>query len=203
MIQRVFIIFVAGTMGVAIYSLAWRYVAMGLIPSLALGSALIAVCSAAFGQKDYNKAKIGMNYAVKLALVVCIALSGFLILFADQLIILVTYSESMIELRPMLAWALRAFCIIIPFYAMINLGSSILQTVRKSKKATVAVLMINALKLALMSVACLYSYEAIFLALILSNVVGGIFMITWAYREVRKYGKTLMGPRDVDAMITP
>jgi len=197
MLQRIFIIFVAGTMGVAMYSLAWRYIALAVIPATAISSALITVCSASFGQRDFKKAKIGMDYALKLAVAICVCLAMLIFMFADQLVILMTYSESMIDLRPILAWSLRAYCIIIPFYALISLGSSILQTVRMSKKATIAVLLINMLKLSLMGIGCMYSFEAIFYALIISNTMGGVLMITWAYAEVRRYGRAHIHPPEL------
>jgi putative MATE family efflux protein len=194
MIQRVFVIFVAGTAGVAVYSLTWRYVALAMIPAAALGSALIPVCSAAFGQRDPGKAKQGIGYAVRSAMIICSCLSVFIFIFADQLVLPFSYSESMEGLRPLLAWSLRAYCVIIPFYALIGLGSAILQTLRMSRKATSAVLAINAFKLSLLGVACLHSFEAIFYALIISNVAGGMLMIAWAHREVERYeGRSLGG----------
>ena len=187
LIQRVFIIFVAGTAGVAIFSLTWRYIAIAIIPSAALSSALIAVCSVALGQRNFKKAKAGVNFATKFSLIVCTIISVFVFIFADQLVILLSLSESMVELRPIMAWALRIYCLLIPFYAFKDLSSAILQSIRMSKKAALATLLINIMKLVLSGIASLYSFEAIFYSLIISNATGGILMVVWARKELKKY----------------
>ena len=76
---------VAGTDAVAVYSTGWRVVNIGMMPTLAISTALVSVVGANFGARRYENIRIAQRYSILLA-VVCAVIVGVLIyLFAAHL----------------------------------------------------------------------------------------------------------------------
>ena len=184
-LQRIFIIMGAGTIGVMLYNLPWRFVGLAVVPIEALGAAVIPVCSAAIGQRRYDKMFEGMRYSAKLALTILVGMSVFLFIFAEPLMSLFTYSDSMLEQKDMLVWTLRVYCLLIPPYGFYILGSSMLQALKRSLLATEIMMAWGVLKLILFFIACHYSFEAIIYALVFMHFLSGSVMMTVAFRTAR------------------
>ena len=163
MVQRIFVIACGGTSAAMFYNIPWRFVSISEVVSQAVGSALIPVCSAALGRKDFAKAETGFRYSLTLTMVVMTAIAAVLFVFADWVIIPFTYSESMVEFRPEFAHVLRIYALLIPFIGMIDIGSSILQSLRLAQISSV-------------------SLDAIYWSLFVAEVVGGLLML-WLARE--------------------
>ena len=192
MAQRVFFIVAAGTLGVMFYNIPWRYVALATVPISALGAAIIPICSASLGQRKPEKMDIAVRYSIKFTLIVSIAISAFIFIFADPLMDVFTYSESMAEQKGMLVWVTRMYCLLIPPYAFNMLGNSILQALKKSMLCTILVLAWGILKLACYAVASQYSFEAIIISfVILQYIIGGIMMYL-ALDQTKKRKKSIL-----------
>ncbi len=76
---------VAGTMGVAVFTSAWRAVMVGFVPVMAIAMSVTTVIGAAYGEKNIQKMKKGYYYSLRLgvlvetiALLVLVASSGLL-----------------------------------------------------------------------------------------------------------------------------
>ncbi|MGN1044543.1 MAG: MATE family efflux transporter [Candidatus Methanomethylophilaceae archaeon] len=189
-IQRIFVIMCAGTVGVTIFNIPWRYVAIGIVPALAIGAAMVPICSAALGCNDMAKAKVGFRYAVSLSMKVLIPISLAVFILADLLVIPFTLSPSMEVLRPQFVETLRIYSLIIPFYGMIEIGSAILQSLRMAQFAMLLSFLRNLLICAFFLVAYHYTMTEISLSLLLAEIIGGLGMIGIAYLAVHRRERT-------------
>ena len=99
MVQRIFVIACGGTSAAMFYNIPWRFVSISEVVSQAVGSALIPVCSAALGRKDFAKAETGFRYSLTLTMVVMTAIAAVLFVFADWVIIPFTYYLHAIVVR--------------------------------------------------------------------------------------------------------
>lgn len=185
-VQRVFVIICAGTVGVMIFNIPWRYVSIGVVPAIAICAAMVPICSAAMGQNDIDKAKVGFRYGTKLALGISIPLTVLVFVLAEPLMVPFTLEESMRVIRPEFVATLRIYALVIPFWCLIELGSAILQSLRKAQFAMVMSFLRNALICLFFVFACQYDMNAISLSMLLAEIIGGLSMYGIALYFVRK-----------------
>ena len=182
MVQRVFLVIAGGTLAIMLYNLPWRYVSLITLPSMALAAAMIPVCAAALGSRDIPKMKEGFRYSFRWSLVITVALSVVLFVFADYFAMIFTYEDSMKEIRPQLIWTIRWFAFFIPASCVRSFLSSALQSLKHSKDAMNINLIWSFIKLALFGAVCQYGFEAIIYALVFMNYFG-IVLSYWLYRR--------------------
>lgn len=187
MVQRVFVIACGGTQAAMFYNIPWRFVSLSEVISQAVGSALIPVCSAALGRRDADSARAGYRYSIHITMLTMVAIAAVLFVFADWVIIPFTYSPTMEELRPEFAHVLRIYAILIPFMGMIDIGSSILQSLRMAQISMFSSFARNLLIVALMFFASSVSLDAIYWSLVAAEIFGGCLMLWLARSGFRHY----------------
>ena len=186
MVQRVFFIIATGTIGIMLYNVPWRYVALGEVPINALGAALIPICAGALGQRMPEKVDSAISYSVKLTMGISLVIAVVMFVFAEPLISVFTTSESMAAEAERLTWVLRAYAILLPASCFTLLGNSILQALKKSLMVTILMFTWGILKLACYAVACQYSFEAILEVMIVLYYINAVVMMILARRELKK-----------------
>ena len=185
LIQRFLIVPVVGMMGIAFYNIPWRYVAVAMVISQAAGSALIPVCSAALGRNDNVKAETGYRYSFRITMVIMTVFAVIVFIFADYLVIPFSFSESMIQYRAEFAHGLRIYALFFPFMGMVDIGSSILQSLRMAQASMIMAFVRNAFLVVVMLFA--HSMDDIYWQLFATEVLGGLMMMGMAVHEFRKY----------------
>lgn len=98
---------------------------------------------------------------------------------AEYLVTAFTYSPDSAGLKPEMAKALRIYCMCLPFWGMIPLGSAMLQSLRKAQKSTLSAVIRNLMLIAFYAFASTISLEAIFWSFALVEVIGGTMMYLW------------------------
>ncbi|MCQ2085112.1 MAG: polysaccharide biosynthesis C-terminal domain-containing protein [archaeon] len=186
LIQRVFVIAVAGTVGVMWFNLPWRYIVLVAVPSDAITSALIPVCAAAYGQKRVDKMKESISYCLKITFATTLILSVILFIFADPLMSVFTTESTMQDNKEMLVWVLKTYSLALFPYAFGKLASAMLQSIKKALRSTKVTLIWAAIKLGLLAIASQFSFEAIIYAMVLSHYVNFVVMMYFAVKETRK-----------------
>lgn len=93
--------------------------------------ALIPVAAAAYGGNDRRKMKEALDYTLKIGVGVTAVLSVAMFVLSAPLISLFTVEESMSEWNWAFLWNMRAYCILLPLYAVQVVYSSILQAVKR------------------------------------------------------------------------
>ena len=195
MVQQIFVIACGGTTAAMFYSVPWRFVSLAQVVSQAVGSALIPVCSAALGGADIPKAERGYRYSFTVTMILMVGIAAVLFVFADWMIIPFTYSESMVEYRPVFAHVLRIYALLIPFIGMIDIGSSILQSLRLAQVSMFSSFARNILIVVMLFFASSVSLDAIYWSLVVAEVIGGALMLWLAKVGLKHYRRGRERPR--------
>lgn len=182
-LQRTFIIVAGGTNAVMFYNYAWRYIGLANLPAQATSSSMIPVSSAALGIRDVEKARTAYMYTLKLAVSCSAVGAAVMFVFADPLMSILTYEEDMAALRPEFAWTLMVGGLCAPLSAMMNVGSSMLQSMKKSKVSMYYYFLWMVLKLSMYAVACHYSFHALIWCMVIVHGIGGVCLLFLGKRE--------------------
>ncbi len=188
LIQRVFLIVAGGVNAVMFYNFTWRYIGLVNLPGRALDSAMVPVCSAAYGQSDLDKMNTAYKYTMKIVVGFGILAAAILFILAEPFIWVLTVEDSMAALRPEFIWTLRVSVFLIPFSALMGVGSSMLQALKKAKIPMNFYFIWGFVKLGMYAVAAygFRSFEWIIYSMVLVHVFGGVMLIWLANREFRK-----------------
>ena len=193
-LQRIFIIIAGGTNAVMFYNYSWRYIGVVTLPGRAVDTAMLPVCSSAYGQNDLEKMKVGYIYSIKLVVGFAVIAGGALFVFAEPLMSIMTTEESMHEVLGTFVWTLRVSCFLIPFSALMGVFSSILQTMKRAKIPMYFFIIWGFIKLGLYALAA-YGYfgidpfEGIIYSMVAVHVFGALCLGLFAYGEFSKLKK--------------
>ena len=193
LLQRVFLIVAGGTNAVMFYNYSWKYIGLVNLPGRAYDNAMVPVCASAYGQRDLSKMKEGYHYTVKMVLIFGLIFTAVLFVFSEPLMVILTYEESMEVLRPQFVWTLRVSAFLIPFVALMGIGSSMLQSMKKSRVSMYYYFIWGFIKLGLYAIAayCFHSYELIIYSMVAVHVFGGFCLLYLAHFEYCKIEESL------------
>ena len=186
-VERYFVIICAGSFGSVLFSIPWNYVTLCCVISMAIAAAMIPVCSASLGQNRPEKAKEAFLHGAKLCLVAMVAVDILLFVFADIFVTPLTMSESMMAHKSEFVEVLRIYCLFIPFVGMIDLGSAMLQALRKAKISMWSSLLRNIILISMFALTCHTTLNTMFLCLALAEIIGGLMMLflaAYIFREM-------------------
>ncbi len=186
MFQSFFVIASGGILALMYFNLVWKFVSASQVLSRSVGSALIPVCSAALGEGDKEKAREGYRYSMDTTLFWMTVIAAALFVFADVAVMPFTYAPSMAEHRDGFAHVLRIYALMIPFAGMLDVGSSILQSLRKSQISALTNFARNCLALVLLCFCGSISPDAIYWSLVLAEAFGALAMLGLAKIAVKR-----------------
>ncbi|MGN1044874.1 MAG: MATE family efflux transporter, partial [Candidatus Methanomethylophilaceae archaeon] len=186
LLQRIFIIAASGTVGVSLFNVPFKYVNLCMCPCEAIGMAMVPVTAAAYGQNDLMKMKEGMRYALGFALGISFVMVMIMTVMSEPMVMVFTGEESMHAYKAEFLWNLRMYALILPFFTIQVLCSSILQAIKRSMKPLQLTTVLGVVKLMMFWIASYYDYRAITMALILNYVYSALFMAILARRALRK-----------------
>ena len=156
-------------------------------PRRGLGHYFFKQVAAALGGADIPKAERGYRYSFTVTMILMVGIAAVLFVFADWMIIPFTYSESMVEYRPVFAHVLRIYALLIPFIGMIDIGSSILQSLRLAQVSMFSSFARNILIVVMLFFASSVSLDAIYWSLVVAEVIGGALMLWLAKVGLKHY----------------
>jgi len=132
-----------GTDAVAIYSAGWRIFNLIMIPSIAIGAAVVPICAAAYGGRDNQKVKAAFLYSVKLSVMTMLLLATALFVLAGVAAVIFTYSDDMSGLHDDITLFIRISCSFLPFVGFGILSSSLFQALGMGTKALLSTVFRN------------------------------------------------------------
>lgn len=97
-----------------------------------------------------------------------------------------TYNPDMEALRPQMVEALRIYCMFLPAYVLIPVCSSMLQAMMMPNRSVICAVVRNLLLIILYVIAAQYSLTAIFWAVFIGEVIGGLMMYLVANSSFEK-----------------
>ena len=186
MIQRIFVVECGGTEAAMFYNLPWNFVTLAQSVSMSLGSALIPISAAAIAMGLTGKARDAYRIAMHTSLVIMIAIAAVVFVFADIFVFPFTYSEGMAEFRPEFVHVMRIYMLLAPCMGVIDVSSSMLQSMRMAQRSMLCSFVRNALIVVALMWACTVSLDAIYWSLTVCEYIGAILMAALASLGIRK-----------------
>ena len=177
---NMFVIMCAGNAGLAVYTMVWRIGYFVVIPAQALGGALVAVCSAEYGMKEFNMIRDAYSFTAKRSF---IWLVGLCILFAIASVPLADIflrTEDMEFMKDSMIQFTLTMALFMPFFSMVFVGSSLMQAIEKAGQAMVNTLIRNIIITAAYAAVAMIIHGDLLdigIALIIVEGFGGIAML--------------------------
>lgn len=122
---------VSGPVAVAVYTAGWRIVNIGMLPAIGVGTAAISVAGVAYGSRKYENLRVTARYAVKVALIASIVVCILLYVFANQIAVIFSYSQSSAHLAPLIASFMQIMCLFILYVPFGASAGNVFQGVGK------------------------------------------------------------------------
>ena len=196
LILNVLIVLIANTDGVAVYSVGWRVVSIGLTPILAISSAVVAVTGATYGARAYVRMETAFRFAARLGLGIGIGLAAVTFIFAPLIAGLFTVGDAA-GIAPELTTYLQITSLVYPVVGFGLFSASFFQGTGLGARS----LMITVLQSVVLSILFAWMF-AVILGLGLSgiwwgvaagNAIGAALGYAWARRysaglQVRQTG---------------
>lgn len=177
---NMFVIMCAGNAGLAVYTMVWRIGYFVVIPAQALGGALVAVCSAEYGMKEFDMIRDAYAFTAKRAFIWLVGLCILFAIAAVPLADIFLRTEDMEFMKESMVQFTLTMALFMPFFSMVFVGSSLMQAVEKAGQAMVNTLIRNIIvTLAYAAVALVIHGDLldIGIALIIVEGLGGIAML--------------------------
>lgn len=184
-----YVILVAGTVGVALYSTTWRTVYLLMIPAQAVGGAIVSVCAAQIGAGRRHDVRKTFRYGTLRSIQILVVLAIILFVLADPVASLFTYEEGLAAHRGELARMIRIFCLVIPPMALVYIGSSLLQALENANIALYSSFLRN-IMLVLLFASMAYTIatpDSLWFIFVFGEYIGGIMMLALALWKLRAY----------------
>lgn len=185
---------VGGTDGVAVYTTGWRVAMFAILPLLGIATAVTSVTGAAFGARDYVKLNNAYLYAIRIGLVIELAVGLLTFIFAPQIAGLFTLSEETIRIRADLIVFLRMMCIYYPTTALGILSSSMFQGTGKGMYS----LIVTLIRTIVLATPLAYTFavsldlklQGVWWGIVIGNVIAGFIAFVWGRFFIRRLLKT-------------
>ncbi|MCK8519321.1 MATE family efflux transporter [Methanoculleus sp. 7T] len=180
------IILISSTDGVAIYSVGWRVVSIGLTPILAISTAVVAVTGATYGARAYAKMESALLFAVRLGLGIGLGLAAATYVLAPQIAAVFVAPGDASEIVPGLTAFLRVMSLVYPmvgfglfsasFFQGTGLGArSLTITIMQSVVLSTLFVWVFAIELGL-------GLSGVWWGVAAGNAVGAMLGYVWARR---------------------
>ena len=182
--------FVGSTDSVAVYATGWRIVIIGTTPILAIGTALISVVAANYGAKNYRNIQTAHRYAMKISLVLGIAVMILTNVFAADIASIFASSGSSVriagELTAFLSWIVIYYPTmaagVASTYVFQGLGMGItamFQTIMRETGFTIIFAYILAIVLG-------FGVWGAWMGIVLGEIVSNNLTMVWADWKIKK-----------------
>ncbi|WAI02070.1 MATE family efflux transporter [Methanogenium organophilum] len=181
---NIIILMVATTDGIAIYTTGWRVVTIGIMPLIAISTAVVSVCGAAYGAGIIRKAEEGHLYAIRLGVAISLAVTVAVYLCAPYIALAFTYSEDAAHLYPGLVVFLQTVCFFFPAVSFGVFSSSLLQGFGRGIDSLVVTLLrtigMTVLTSYLFAVILGWGIMGVWWGLVVGNTIGAGIAYLWA-----------------------
>ncbi|WP_292729266.1 MATE family efflux transporter [Methanoculleus sp.] len=180
------IVLISSTDGVAIYSVGWRVVSIGLTPILAISSAVVAVTGATYGARAYAKMESALLYAVRLGLGIGLGLAAATFIFAPQIAAIFTAPGDASGIAPELTTYLQVTSLVYPMVGFGLFSSSFFQgTGLGARSLTITILQNVVLSTLFVWVFALelgFGLPGVWWGVAAGNAIGAVLGYIWARR---------------------
>ncbi|MDY9926208.1 MATE family efflux transporter [Methanosarcina sp.] len=183
------IVTVSDTDGVAVYATAWRITSIAVAPLIGIAISVVSVSGAAFGERNFKKARSALIYATKTGFLVEAVIAVAVFIFAPDIAAAFTQAEDTALIAPELTRLLKIMTVFYPAVAFGMLSASLFQGAGKGTSALVATLLRSLVLTPLF--ALLFAYEfgwgllGVWWGLVMGTVIGSLVTFVWAQFYLR------------------
>ena len=96
-----------GTVAVAVYTAGWRVINFGMLPAMGIGTSAISVAGVAYGARKYENIRVTARYSLKMGLLFSLIICIVIFIFANQISVIFSYSDSSADLAPLIVTFLQ------------------------------------------------------------------------------------------------
>jgi putative MATE family efflux protein len=180
------IVLISSTDGVAIYSVGWRVMSIGLTPILAISSAVVAVTGATYGARAYAKMESALLYAVRLGLGIGLGLAAATFIFAPQIAAIFTAPGDASGIAPELTTYLQVTSLVYPMVGFGLFSSSFFQgTGLGARSLTITILqnvVLSTLFVWVFAIELGFGLPGVWWGVAAGNAIGAVLGYIWARR---------------------
>lgn len=180
------IILISSTDAVAVYSVGWRVVSIGLTPILAISSAVVAVTGATYGARAYSKMESALRFAARLGLGIGLGLAAATFIFAPWIAAIFTVSGDAAGIVPELTTYLQVMSLVYPMVGFGLFSASFFQgTGLGARSLTITVLQNVVLSILLAWVFAIdlgLGLSGVWWGVAAGNAIGAVLGYAWARR---------------------
>ncbi|MDK2890345.1 MAG: hypothetical protein PWR21_977 [Methanoculleus sp.] len=180
------IVVISSTDAVAVYSVGWRVVSIGLTPILAISSAVVAVTGATYGARAYAKMESALRFAARLGLGIGLGLAAATFAFAPRIAAIFTASGDAAGIAPELTTYLRVMSLVYPMVGFGLFSASFFQgTGLGARSLTITVLQNVVLSIFLVRVLAIelgLGLSGVWWGVAAGNAIGAMLGYVWARR---------------------
>lgn len=138
LIMNLIIVAVSNTDMVAVYSTGWRIATIAIAPLVGISMAVVSVAGAAFGAREFEKARTAHSYAIKVGLLIETLIALLTFVLAPWIALVFTQAEGATHITKDLTVFLKIICLFYPTVSFGMLSSSLFQGVGKGINALAA-----------------------------------------------------------------
>ncbi len=180
----------AGANGIAVFTSAWRIINFGTIPMLGIAAAVTTVVGATYGAKDIEKLKKAYLYAIRLGLLIGIAVMLFVQILSKQIAFLFSYSEQGSVIFDDIVNALRVLSLFLPGTPFGMFTSAMFQGIGHGMKSLIVTIFRTLLLQVffcwlLVSVARI-GLQGVWLGIVIGNLTNAVVAFSWGKSVIRK-----------------
>ncbi len=174
--------------GIAVFTSAWRTVHFGFIPLFGFSGAGTAVIGAAFGARNIEKLERAYMYAIKLAVIIELAIVAVFISLAENLAVFFTYSEASVRIYTSLVETLRVLPVFLIFAPLGIMTVSLFQGIGRGENGF-AVTFLRTVVFQL-SFAYIFAFVlslgfyGIIYGVVLGNILASLVAFAWGRRVI-------------------
>jgi putative MATE family efflux protein len=194
LIMNYVIVTISNTDGVAVYATAWRVVGIAVTPLIGISISLVSITGAAFGERNFRKARNALLYAIEIGFLIETAIAVLVFFFAPDIAAVFTQSQGTVRIASELTRLLRIMTVFYPAVAFGMLSASLFQGAGKGTSALIATLLRSLVMTPLF--ALLFAYEfgwgllGVWWGLVAGTVIGSLITFLWAQVYLRRVIKT-------------
>jgi len=181
--MTIIIVKAGGEDGVAVFTTGWRIITMGILPLLGMGTAVVSVCGASFGEKAYDKMDIAYTYAIRTGFAVEMALVPLVFFFAPWIVRVFTWSGDTDRIADDIVIFLRIACFILPATSLGMLSGAMFQGAGRGMEALLITLLrtiILAFPLAwVFGIAMDWGLVGVWAGLVIAFVMASLLALAW------------------------
>ena len=196
LILNIIIVRIGGTDGVAVLTTGWRISTFGIMPIMGIATAVISVCGAAYGMRNFRKMEIALNHAIKIGLAIEILVAVSILVLAVPITAVFTQSATGHQIAPDLVRYFHITWLFLPGVALGMLSSSMFQGAGKGWNA-LAVTILRTLVLTPplaygLAVWAGMGLDGVWWGLVLANIAGSTISFLWAKAYIGNLKKGAM-----------